>query len=246
MIIGRKLIEKEATGSTNDLAESLLRQGHLPEGTVIAASYQTGGKGQGSHTWYSEKGKNLLLSVILQPSYLEARDQFLVSMFVSLGIRDMLMEMTENINVEIKWPNDIIAEKKKIAGILINNAISGRYLSRSIIGIGLNVNQENFPAEAGDPVSLKMLTLKEHELSGCRRHLFDSLNKRLVQITCSPGRLKEDYLGSLHRYRKMANYEISKRIIEAMITGVDEFGRLCLISKGGEEFVCDIKEVRYL
>ena len=246
MIIGKKVIENDITGSTNQLAERLLGTDYLPEGTVITASYQTAGKGHGSNAWLSEKGKNLLMSVILRPSYLEAGEQFLISMFVSLGIRDMLMEATEGIDVKIKWPNDILAGEKKIAGILIQNAVSGRYLAHSIIGIGLNINQDSFPKEAGEAVSLKMLTSRQHELIACREHLFRSLDKRLMMVTVAPDKLIEDYLGSLYRYRKMADYVINEKRVEAMITGVDEFGRLCLAGKGGEEFICDIKDIKYL
>lgn len=246
MIIGKKVIENDIAGSTNELAERLLGTDYLPEGTVITASYQTAGKGHGSNAWLSEKGKNLLISVILRPSYLEAGEQFLISMFVSLGIRDMLMEATEGIDVKVKWPNDILAAEKKIAGILILNAVSGRYLAHSIIGIGLNINQDSFPKEAGEAVSLKMLTSRQHELIACREHLFRTLDKRLMMVTGAPGRLIEDYLGSLYRYRKMADYLINEKRVEAMITGVDEFGRLCLSGKGGEEFVCDIKDIKYL
>lgn len=246
MIIGRKVIEKDITGSTNEFAERLLGMDYIPEGTVITASYQSAGKGYGSNVWYSEKGKNLLMSVILRPLSLEAGEQFLISMFVSLGIRDMLMEATEGIDFKVKWPNDILAGEKKIAGILIQNAVSGRYIAHSIIGIGLNVNQDNFPKEAGEAVSLKMLTSWEHELPACRQHLFKKLDERLAMVTGSPGRLKEDYLGSLYRYRKMADYVINEKRVEAMITGVDEFGRLCLAGRGGEEFICDIKDIKYL
>ncbi len=246
MIIGKKVIENDITGSTNELAERLLGTDYLPEGTVITASYQTAGKGHGSNAWLSEKGKNLLLSVILRPSYIEAGEQFLISMFVSLGIRDTLMEVTDGIDVKVKWPNDILAGEKKIAGILIQNAVSGRYLAHSIIGIGLNINQDSFPEEAGNAVSLKMLTSRQHKLIACREHLFRTLDKRLMMVTGAPDKLKEDYLGSLYRYRKMADYVINEKRVEAMITGVDEFGRLCLAGKGGKEFVCDIKDIKYL
>ena len=138
-----KKIRLERVNSTNAWISEALKRGELREEVAIVADYQEEGRGQGDHMWESPVRENLLMSVLLFPAFLAASRQFHLSRVASLAISDLLTSM--GLEPEIKWPNDILVKRRKIAGILIENGISGQYLSYSIVGTGLNINQSQFP-----------------------------------------------------------------------------------------------------
>ena len=165
MVIGSNLIFYNELPSTNTEASLLLKSGEQIEGTVIQTDFQSAGKGQAGNKWESEKGKNLLFSIILYPQSISPYDQFLISMTISLGICDFLDRLCTG--ATIKWPNDIYLGNDKIAGILIENSILGTMIETSVAGIGLNINQDNFVSIQPRPISLKMATGKEYSISAC-------------------------------------------------------------------------------
>ena len=151
--------------STNDEARRLIEG--LDNLSVIAARCQTAGRGQGDHKWHSMRGENLTFSVVLKfgggaLAPLEARDALLITQTVTLALR--LYLAGEGIAARIKWPNDIYAGDRKVCGILIENILRGGEVSSSIIGIGLNLNQKEFPSDLPNPVSLSMLTGRTYVL----------------------------------------------------------------------------------
>lgn len=148
----------------------------LPHGYCIAARTQTAGRGQRGNTWEAEPGKNLTFSLLLRPDGLEARRQFELSMAVSLAIVDTLEAY--GIDARIKWPNDIYVGLKKLAGILIENRLSGSMIDRAIVGVGLNVNQEVFRSDAPNPVSMKQLTGRQYALD----ELLNALVKNIAEF----------------------------------------------------------------
>lgn len=145
---------KETT-STNDYLVQLCKESKAKEFYTVMAESQTHGKGQRGNTWEAESGKNLLFSIVLYPTALEAKKQFCLSMLAALACHEAMGNYTEGFT--IKWPNDIYWQNKKIGGILIENELEGKYITQSIIGIGLNVNQEVFHSDAPNPVSLKQI-----------------------------------------------------------------------------------------
>lgn len=155
------LIHIPETDSTNNYLSKLSDKETVPEFTVVQSDFQTAGKGQRGNSWETEKGKNLLFSVILYPTFLEARRQFILSQIVSLSIKEELDRWTEDIS--IKWPNDIYWKDKKICGILIENDLTGTHIARSILGIGININQKTFISDAPNPISLKQITGQEYD-----------------------------------------------------------------------------------
>lgn len=149
----------DSVESTNDEARRLIRD--LDNLSVIAARCQTAGRGQGDHKWHSLPGENLTFSVVLKfgergLAPLAARDALLITETVTLALRLYLEE--KGITVRIKWPNDIYTGNRKICGILIENILQGQDVASSIIGIGLNLNQTEFPSDLPNPVSLALLT----------------------------------------------------------------------------------------
>ena len=145
---------KETT-STNDYLACLCKESKAKEFYTVMADSQTKGKGQRGNSWESEAGKNLTFSIVLYPTALEARKQFCLSMLTALACHEALDNYTNGFS--IKWPNDIYWKDKKIGGILIENELEGEYIVQSIIGIGLNINQEVFYSDAPNPVSLKQI-----------------------------------------------------------------------------------------
>ena len=224
MIIGSKLIHHATLSSTNTEASQLLRAGEFTEGTVIYADHQSAGKGQQGNRWESEKGKNLLFSVILSPQSVSPEDQFLISMSLSLGISDFLDNHIRG--VKIKWPNDIYIKDDKIAGILIENSITGSTIENSIAGIGLNINQEDFGLVLPRPVSLKMATGKEFDINICLKELINDLDIRYKQLLYGDRVLiRSDYLSRLYRYLEWHSYEcagsiFTGRIIDVLVSGI--------------------------
>lgn len=245
MIIGSKIYEVGETGSTNSYLSDLLEREVLPDGTAVVAAFQTHGRGLGRNTWFSDAGKNLLLSFVIYPSYLDPTDQSLITRFTALGIYDLVSSKL-NVSVRVKWPNDIMANDRKIAGILIQNSVAGEYMVHSVIGVGINVNQEAFPDDLPDAVSIKMISSSETDLTLFRKDLFNSLNRRLRQMATSPGELTNDYLSVLYRFGEKAGYRIRGNEVSAHISGIDRYGRLLLTDDQGSEHVCDLKEVEYL
>ena len=166
----------KATHSTNTLLKELLAKGEWPEGErFLYTAFQTAGRGQAGNGWESEEGKNLLCSILLPPR----NDLFYLNVLVSVAvhkvIRSLLFERSGLLSlseaVSIKWPNDIYYGDKKIAGILIENAILGNEVKYSIAGIGLNVNQTTFLSSAPNPVSLKLISGKETDIDALMQAL---------------------------------------------------------------------------
>ena len=151
-----KIIKKEILDSTNNYLKNIIKSSGKRELLCVTAEEQTAGKGQAENSWHSEKGKNLLFSMVLYPEFLEVSKQFFLSKIISIALVNVLNKIQKGF--KIKWPNDIYYKDKKIAGILIENLLSADKINRSIVGIGININQENFPSEIPNPTSLTLIT----------------------------------------------------------------------------------------
>lgn len=176
----------ESTDSTNkELRKRLDQSDNL---SIIAAEMQSAGRGQGDHTWHSAPGLNLTFSILLRHRCLKASDALAVTSIMALGIRDYLY--TKGIEPWIKWPNDIWVGDKKICGILVENCIHAGAIDFSIVGVGLDLNQTDWPAELPNPVSLKELTGKDYDTHEELRQLSEALARRSAQAS-APGGVAE-------------------------------------------------------
>ena len=176
----------ESTDSTNkELRKRLDQSDNL---SIIAAEMQSAGRGQGDHTWHSAPGLNLTFSILLRHRCLKASDALAVTSIMALGIRDYLH--TKGIEPWIKWPNDIRVGDKKICGILVENCIHAGAIDFSIVGVGLDLNQTDWPAELPNPVSLKELTGKDYDTHEELRQLSEALARRSAQAS-APGGVAE-------------------------------------------------------
>lgn len=231
--------------STNQYCE-LLDLTQTEEFTVICARQQTAGIGQRGNHWASEPGKNLTFSLILKPTFLPPASQYQLTKAVSLGITDHLRTLVPtSADLKIKWPNDIYVNGRKICGILISNKISGVRLAASIIGIGLNANQSQFPEWVPNPIALCQLTQQYVDLDTLLHNLLQAIALRYAQLTTAPDILDREYLAQLLYLGQEHLFYYHDRPILATIQGVNTFGHLQLTTADGEALTCQLKEIAF-
>jgi BirA family biotin operon repressor/biotin-[acetyl-CoA-carboxylase] ligase len=251
LFIGKVYYRFDELPSTNDWAAELLAKSKPPEGTVVRADSQSAGRGQFGSRWESAAGKNLTLSVILYPTWLEAQAPFYLSMAVALALNDLtisLQSAIRNPQSAIKWPNDVYLGGRKTAGILIQNTVSGQYLQAAVVGIGLNVNQVEFDAALPNPTSLAMFFGKNFDLDEVAERLFECLERRYLQLKSGQqAAIKAEYEQSLFRLDEPSQFVRSADGSEfsGIIQGVTEAGRLRVETDFGEE-AFEVKEVRFV
>lgn len=242
-------IEKfDTLPSTNQYCE-LLNLTETEEFTVIVARTQTAGIGQRGNHWEAEPGKNLTFSLVLKPTWLPIADQYQLTKAVSLGIADYLMPLIADGDrrVRIKWPNDIYVDDKKICGILITHRIAGGQIAASVVGIGLNVNQKNFPSWVPNPISISQLTGQEWPLDETLERVLECIAHRYNQLRDKPiGTLDEPYLNMLLRRGEEAQYGYQGQTITATLLDVNRYGHLQLVTDKGERLSCQLKEIQFL
>jgi BirA family biotin operon repressor/biotin-[acetyl-CoA-carboxylase] ligase len=242
----QSVLEFEEVTSTNSVAEMLLADGKPLEGSVITAKFQHGGQGMGTNTWESRMGENLLMSMIVYPTFIRPDQQFLLHKISSLAVMNTVKHFTHSEDVSIKWPNDIYAGKSKIAGILTKNVISGNVINSSIIGIGLNVNQVLFSNHLPNPVSMKMIKGEGFDIKRVREQLCKDFNRYYTKM--QQGKfveLDDLYLHALLNHQVESRYKVGSEIFTGIIEGLTEFGRL-KVRHGGKIREFDIKEIEYL
>jgi len=243
--IGNTIIELEEVDSTNLYAERLLKNGTIEEGTIIIAKNQTAGRGQGENKWQSETGQNLTLTVILHPTFLLASQQFLINKVISLGVYDFLCDYVQE--VCIKWPNDILISSKKVGGILIQHVVNNEMLETTIAGVGINVNQTHFDPHLSDAVSLVQVLGQELVLKDTLHQLTSSLEAKYAFLRQKEFDLLEyEYCNALLGYNEKRRYNIGKEMVDGIIRGVDEFGRLLVEISGKPVKAFNHKEIEYL
>ncbi|HEX3008699.1 MAG TPA: biotin--[acetyl-CoA-carboxylase] ligase [Bacteroidales bacterium] len=231
--------------STNSILSAKYLNRNLPEGSVIVASSQTKGRGQGANKWHSEAGKNLTCSFVLYPSFLEASYQFYISKIFSLAVADLVSLYSDK--VSIKWPNDIYVNDKKIAGLLIEHAIERNNIKSSILGLGLNVNQKSFPSNLPNPVSLMNITQTKQDLDEILESLTNILEYRYSLLKNRElGVIDENYQSLLYRYKKLALFEVNGKRVAGSIEGVESTGELIFKNDRSEILHFGYKEIEYV
>lgn len=240
-------IKLTSINSTNDYLHDLIRSGKCEDGTLVIANEQTAGRGLSDNIWESESGKNLTLSIFHIPDYLPPADQFMLNITVSLAVREFVAAALPKANVTVKWPNDVYIDDGKVAGILIQNGIIGDAFSYSIIGIGINVNQESFLSGAPNPVSLIHYTFREFDLNKSLQLLINCIDEKFALLqTGHFEKLRDEYLWNLYRLGKWFGYKINGIFHIAKVSGITNFGQLMLRDSEEKDYVCDLKEVEFL
>ncbi|HUR31572.1 MAG TPA: biotin--[acetyl-CoA-carboxylase] ligase [Saprospiraceae bacterium] len=218
--------------STNKEAARLLQAGGQLHGTSLLAHHQSDGLGQYGRRWHSEAGLHLAMSIILQPADMGVHELPQLSMRTSLAVVRVIHELELSISPFIKWPNDIYAEGKKLAGILIENSLSGSRVQHCIIGLGMNVNETYFPESIPNAVSLTMLTGKIFEIETIAERI---LHHVLTIIDEPISKWKKEYRNNMFGLEKKQKFEKEGKKIEAKVMDVDPQGRLIVEYNGKNE-----------
>ena len=227
--IGHQKFILSDVDSTNNFAAKLLNDGVGGHGSVIMAENQSNGRGQQGSLWQSNSKLNLLVSLILSSPQLFKVNPICINWYVSICIIEFLE--SQEINAEIKWPNDILVDSLKISGILIENKFLGSNLKSSVAGMGINVNQldfNNMPA-----TSMKMKTGQDFSTEELLDQLITCLNANEELIYSEKNKvLKDKYLENLFGLGEERVFSNQNESFGGKIIGVDDAGRLLVHSKG--------------
>jgi BirA family biotin operon repressor/biotin-[acetyl-CoA-carboxylase] ligase len=243
LVFGHTIEELDVVDSTNNYLIKKSKRERVFEGEVVFAHFQTSGKGQRESNWESSPGKNLMCSIFALPNFLSGDNFFLLSKAIAIAIKEVVEEICVTDSVEVKWPNDIYVNRKKIGGILIENQFKGNSMKQAVIGLGLNINQTNF--ENPKAISLKLLTSKQFKVKEILNLILQRFEYYYLNLKWSKfHELEDNYLGSLMNYNQIGEYFIEKKPIQGTIKNVGNNGLLEMeINHKLESF--QFKEIRF-
>lgn len=250
LFIGKNLLFLHEVESTNTYAMNLLRNVNTIEGTVIYTDSQTKGKGQRGALWNSEIAQNITTSIILKPQFLGIENAFFLSKISALAVYDVLADILSDsqYDIKIKWPNDILVNRKKIAGILIENNFNHTTIQHSIIGIGLNVNQTEFSKFYTMATSLNMLTNTIYDRNTLLEKLCEKLEKWYLRLKEQKlDFINEAYLNCLFGLNHTLSFiDVKENVFDAKILGVSFNGKLIVELPDNSIKEYDIKDVKFI
>jgi len=226
MLSYKDIIKLDSVDSTNLYAIKLIKEKKINRDALIWAKEQISGKGQGSNKWLSKANENLTFSIIVFPD-ISVDDNFLLLENVCLSLCDFFEEF--QINAEIKWPNDIYVGDKKICGVLIENIFKSNLIMASVIGIGININQDRFPQKLKNPVSLKNLTSKNYDLETCLLTFITHFNRNFYSESGKfsiKNNVHHKYKEKIFRFGIESLYSVNKVENIGKIIDVDTSGLL--------------------
>ncbi len=226
------LLHLSIVDSTNSYLKKISDTQSFNVPVLLIADKQTAGRGQRENKWHSEFEKNLLLSLLIEEK-IPVEKSFYLSKITALAIYRLLKDEIENLYV--KWTNDVYYGDKKIAGILIENSMKGENIIRSIIGVGVNLNETDFPSKLPNPISLKQITGKTYGVEdfGIKfydefRNLFSKFQQGFYQI------LDNDYNRALYKKGKWIKIRKNNLIEMVKILSVDSKGNLMVENQKGQ------------
>ena len=247
LFVGQNFIKLKEVDSTNNYLKNLASNSEpLPEGTVIMADNQFAGRGQQESVWQTVAGKNISASIYLKPSFLPLRKQFFLNMAVSLAVAEALSDFLPS-PVKVKWPNDIYYNRKKLGGILIENTLTGSSIKSAVVGIGLNINQEQFTGDLSEKAtSVYQILHKQVDLELVMEKIFVFMEKYYLNLKSERySILQNNYLNRLLNFDTVAKYIQNGQVFEGIIKGVEDSGLLIMeIDKETSTF--NFKEVEYI
>lgn len=246
VFIGKLLHHLEKVDSTNAYIQHLLKEQKLPDGFMAIADEQFAGKGLAGNIWLAEPGKNFTGSVLLYPAFLIPQHIYFLNKAVALAVRNTVAHYLPEFSVLIKWPNDIYVSYQKIAGILIETALSNSGVQHAIIGVGMNVNQQAFPEYLSSATSIITLNNLFTDLQELSEFFCGELEKQYLLLRSYRfNKLDEQYHSNLYGMHELKLFKKDMQEFEAVIMGVNAFGKLMLSINGNEkEFA--MKEVQLL
>ncbi len=232
-MIGNKIHHFDTIDSTNTYALQLIGEGDVKEGTVIQADYQSSGRGQMSKSWEGKSTENVYMSVILKPAFLALEKQFFLNKIASLAIIDVINEYMK-VDVKVKWPNDVYIGDNKTCGILIQNILGGKTIQHTVLGIGLNVNQEVYPESLTNPTSLKIESRKQFSIQEVISRISTYLDFWYAELR--QGNYKKisyAYIEKLYKCDEEAQFQSEGLYFKGIIRGIDSRGKLMIEKNNG-------------
>jgi len=229
--------------STNDMALQALRQKEAGEGSIFITNHQTRGKGQRGNSWETKPGENLTFSVVLQPKFLDLSEQFLLNIAISNAIRRCLQEYVPGLLV--KWPNDLVVPGfGKIGGILIENLVGSSGWDYAVVGIGININQNQFASPKA--TSLSLITGNSYPLEELFKLIIVHLEQAYIALKKGKNAvLTREYLQHLHLIDEWAVFKVGEEDLEGKIIGLTDSGNLLLELPTGRQQSFGIKELTF-
>jgi BirA family transcriptional regulator, biotin operon repressor / biotin---[acetyl-CoA-carboxylase] ligase len=259
---GLPLIELESIDSTNNYALAQLYEGLAHHGTAYFARQQVAGKGQRGKKWLVEKDSSIILSVVIDPHPLTLAQQFELSVCAAVTVCCFFKKYAGD-DVRIKWPNDLYWQDRKAGGILIENIIGGRGAGGgrdamhgvsttanavwrwAVIGLGINLNQQDFPAELKNPVSLKQITGIDYNAAELAKELHHAIYNNFESLTRSGFYgFYSSYLSFLYKRGETVKLKRENRVFEAVINSVSSTGKLIVHHAIEEQY--DFGEIEWL
>ena len=251
LFVGKNRIRVSSVESTNTYAIELLRQSKLTEGTIVITENQTDGRGQRGNTWKSEGGKNLTFSLVLLPKFLNVSEQFYLSKITALAIADCLSHFLKDSHFDswrltIKWPNDILINEKKISGTLIENQFNQSFISSSVVGIGININQLEFGSDLVNVTSLQLLTKHAYDLNEVLDVFSDSFELWYLKLRALKlQEITDAYIKRLFGLGRQIKFQVANHTVDGIIMGVERDGRIRIeIEKESRLF--ELKEIKFI
>ncbi len=238
-----QLIKLSAIDSTNDFLKELSKEQALENFTTVITETQTKGRGQMGAVWASESGKNLIMSTLVKDVIANSEEVFQLNVAVALSVIEVL-ELLQLPNLAIKWPNDIMSDSKKVAGILIENRFKSDTTIESIVGIGLNVNQKDF-ASFPHASSLSLLMEKEFDIEQLLEAIVLKIEENCRLINSNSEKLWDKYFNCLFKKdMEMPFEDANNNRFTGTILGVTKEGKLeiMLLDKTLKTF--GIKEIQ--
>ena len=203
-----KIIKLDAIDSTNSYLKKLLKKESLDDLTVVISRHQTEGKGRNGNMWVNKPSLNLAFSIYKRFNNFEIDKKFMLNVITSISVHEILKKNNLN-DLTIKWPNDIMTGNKKISGILIENKIRGNKINHSIIGIGININQDEFK-NLPNATSIFIETGKLNSVQTIAIELQNTLEKNFNQFKINEYELMNYYNSLLYRKNETSNFSANE------------------------------------
>ena len=247
--IGDRIIRLATVDSTNNYAATGFARGELGHGTVILAREQTAGQGQRGRAWTTAAGLDLALSVVLLPEHLSAMGQFTLAKAAALSVHDVVAEAMRRAppvieEVRIKWPNDVLIGRNKVAGILIANEVKGSAVASSIVGIGINVNSSGLESELA-ATSLLRETGREHDLGELMGRLCQRLEHWWPLVRTNEAAIASAYSDLLWAKGRYSSFTLDGADHTARPLDVDASGRLIVEDEAGAVAAYGLERLRF-
>ena len=221
-----KIITFDHVKSTNDFAMKLLKNNEAYNGDIIVAKFQDNGRGQLDNSWFSSAGNNLLVSIICKDIQIKVSQLPVLNMLVSLALYNVIDSFFPK-QTFIKWPNDILVDKQKIAGILIETTLAGELVKNAVVGIGVNINEEVFPNDLPNACSFFTIHKGYQDIDLVLKMVLVQLDMQLCRLTQTPlTQIKNDFESVLFGMGVKRYFRTSEKRFSGIIKGITSEGQL--------------------